>query len=365
METEFWDLPVEGPDFVDGQSRYTAAMFTRLHQIVATQTKGALYALGEGIVKRPVTAGEVTISTGRIVNIAECLAIARHSVKGPAILHQPSTTFGPLPANRGDDNPIYLFLVWEKTGLHDAWRDAAPIIIQHTAATYDGGVLLAKITTSSSAILAIDNSVKTYSGAGGLTDISDGSVTLAKLASDVTTKFNERPTSDEVDDKIEQALDGFENNTLIAGENITIIDAGDGTKTINATGSLTGTFESRSVEVTTDSLAPNESETITVTLGKYAKLALLQSDAAAWIRLYPSTAAQIADSGRTQNQYFEGDQLIFDYLSVDGPIDALLEAVDAFSREAPRTGDYPLTITNSGAISAAITVTLTFVTMEI
>jgi hypothetical protein len=366
MATQKWQLPVEGEELFEGISPYTATQITTLNRIVEAQTTGALDALGSGVIKRPATSFQVTAATGRDVTITAGMLIARHSVDGPCVLRlNAPLTFGPLEANRGSGNPIYLFAAWERTPLHNSLETNVMKWIVHDTNTYDGGVLLATIETNASSVVSIvdSRSFIELGGSGG--SVADGSITLVKLATEVLDKFSERPTSIEVDDKIAIALDGFENDTLIAGENITISDNGDGTKTVAATGDLTSTFSAQTVSVTTETLSPNESETVTVTLGRYAKLARLQSNAPAWVRLYPSEAAQVADAGRTQTEYFQGDRLVFDYLSVDGGINALLEAVDAFSTEAPRASTYPLTITNSGAVSAAITVDLQFIRLEL
>lgn len=157
MATFNFGYPVEGVDLIDGETTYTAAMFTRDWTVTDANLAGALKIIGPGVVRDTADSFKVTAGTGLSVSIAPGKAVLNHTTEGVAYveLNQLITLNGSyVPVNRSAGNPIYLFVVPEDVELKDGRPDFA---ISNTS-TYDGGVLLATITTNATTVTAVTDS---------------------------------------------------------------------------------------------------------------------------------------------------------------------------------------------------------------
>lgn len=120
------------------------------------------------------------------------------------------------------------------------------------------------------------------------------------------------------------------------------------------------------VPITTLSLADGESANVTFTGYKGYVLYKIQTDNAAWVRLYSSTAARTADSSR-----LEGDApspnsgVIAEVITTGDETILITPGLIGFSTELSPTTDIPCTVTNKSGVTTTITVTITALKIEI
>jgi hypothetical protein len=127
----------------------------------------------------------------------------------------------------------------------------------------------------------------------------------------------------------------------------------------------TGSFLRTTVTTTTALIANAASDTTqTLAIGKEATVLQLVTSAAAWVRLYASTAAQTADSTRLQTvDPAAGAGVLLDVLTTASLLTIVLSPpAIAFSSTGGTT--IPITVTNASGAAQAITVTLTLVPKE-
>ena len=129
--------------------------------------------------------------------------------------------------------------------------------------------------------------------------------------------------------------------------------------------SVSGLLGRSAVSVTTTSLAVNNSATATVTGFKGYALLSIQTSSAAWVTVYSSSAAQSSDSSRTiTTDPTPGSGVIAEAITASGTTQYFSPAVIGYNNDLPVTTSVYLKITNTGAASAAITVTLTMIKLE-
>lgn len=118
---------------------------------------------------------------------------------------------------------------------------------------------------------------------------------------------------------------------------------------------------------TTASLVAGASSTsVPITLGKTYKLLAIQTSAAARVRLYTTSAAQTSDLGRAiGTDPTSSAGVVLDYVTTGTSAYSLSPLVDGTSLESTPTASIPMTVTNTGSSSAAITVTLTWIKTEL
>lgn len=162
MATKNWESP---NNFLDGVTPYAAADIGRDNTIADMQTTGALESLGKGIYGG-VGSFAVTPATGLNVSIAAGLAIAIHSVYGPCALKTENTVgiLRAIPAN----STGFLFAAIDRSTGNDSRVTKVPAFIFSGSNVYDGGELLAQITTSGTAVTSVVDArtLKGQSGSG-------------------------------------------------------------------------------------------------------------------------------------------------------------------------------------------------------
>ena len=159
MGTRYFDLPRENEEIVDHVTEYTAAMFTKDHDQLDANLAGALFAIGEGVVPDPSNAMLVSAGTGLYINIVRGKAILNHSTNGPSFVYMESNvSYGPLPSS----DTTYVFVKQK-----NAIKDGVPDFIWQSADTYDGGILLATVTTGASTISSVTPNADRFIAMGG------------------------------------------------------------------------------------------------------------------------------------------------------------------------------------------------------
>ena len=115
---------------------------------------------------------------------------------------------------------------------------------------------------------------------------------------------------------------------------------------------------------TTASIANNATGTLNLTGGRAYVLYKIQSSAAAWVRIYTDAAARTADANREQGQdpgITSG--VIAEAITTDAETVVYAPAVNGFNDENPSTDVMPIAVTNLSGSNAAITVTVTKLTI--
>lgn len=356
-------------DYSNGQ-RYTDVEIERVHDLIETQMFGSLIAHlasgGAGVVPFPnADAWKVTAGAGLSVSVAAGAGICSHSQFDVVWMQTKAAT---TKSNLAASSILYLHAAVEGSVANDTRETGLPNFVVSSANTLPNALTLARITTNATGVVSIDDlrAMREIGSGGGLdaSQIGDGQVSnieysyLNGVTSSIQQQLDDRVLDMEVADL---AQDAFE-----AGDNVTFTPIAGNKVRISAAQDLTATLVSDAASVTTPMLAPGDETTVLVTLGKTARLNRCATSAPAWVRLYPSVAARNADSSRAMEQWYEGDDLVFDLLTQSGDLsDNLGGGVDAASTESPRLSTFPLVVRNMSATTQAITVTIQKMTLEV
>jgi hypothetical protein len=154
--------------------------------------------------------------------------------------------------------------------------------------------------------------------------------------------------------------------TLTAGTG-TAVSANSGTVTIwNTTPAVTGLQSRATVSTTTVSLTTGSSTTATVTMAKGYALYSIQANAGAWVTLYTSLATQASDVSRSiTTDPTPGSGVIAEAITTTSGTTNFTPAVYGYNLDPFVSTDAYLKIYNNGASTTAITVTLTYLKLEI
>jgi len=154
-------------------------------------------------------------------------------------------------------------------------------------------------------------------------------------------------------------------STLNFANNLTASVVGS-VATINASGGggvgLTNRLE---LPVTSGTLSSGATANLTITGYKTYAILRINVNAAAWVRVYTSTAARTADSSRLQTQDpLPGIGVIAEVITAGSALQLISPGTIGFSSESPATTSIPIAVTNLSGSTASITVTLTIVQLE-
>ncbi len=269
-----------------------------------------------------------------------------------------------------------------------------------SAETATGGVNL-RLTGSDS---ATDN-VKLTAGTNiTLTRNSADEITIdaAGTGGTASNSFSTITVAGQSDVVADSATDTL---TLVAGTNVTITtNDGTDTITINASGGgasalddltdvvITGTptdgqvlkYDSgtskwvngtdaggsslptrATLSGATSSLADGTVGPINITGYKSYMLLKVQTSAAAWVRIYVSEAARVADASRLEGtDPLPGAGVIAEVITTGAQTVLISPGTLGFNNEGPVTTNIPIRVTNKSGAEAAITVTLTALQLE-
>lgn len=117
---------------------------------------------------------------------------------------------------------------------------------------------------------------------------------------------------------------------------------------------------------TTASLAPNASETGTITLAKSYRLLHISTSRPAWVEIYTTAAAMTADASRTVDEDPATDAgLMLEYVTTSGMLSAPLSPlVDGYNAEAVPSSSISLRITNLDTASGTVALNLVWIETE-
>ena len=223
----------------------------------------------------------------------------------------------------------------------------------------DGEISSNIVTSDNEVVIANDNGHggSGYAGMLTLTNNSVGATNINKFI-----RLNNEGSFEMINDaytaNIFAVTDGGQTQLGAGG-----LRFNDGTTMTTA--SATPVISRATVATTTASLAPNASANATVTAAKGYFLYSIEVSAAAWVTVYSSTATRTADNSRTiSTDPTSGSGVIAEAITGAAGTQLFTPAVVGFSSEASPTSDVQLKITNNGATSTPITVTLTYLPLE-
>ena len=121
-----------------------------------------------------------------------------------------------------------------------------------------------------------------------------------------------------------------------------------------------------STNATTASLANNAAGNITITGWKSYMLLSIQTSAAAWVTVYTSSAARTADASRTiTSDPTPGSGVIAEVITTSATTQIFSPAVLGFSDEVSPSTDIQVKVVNRSGSTAAITITMKLVQLEV
>jgi hypothetical protein len=140
----------------------------------------------------------------------------------------------------------------------------------------------------------------------------------------------------------------------------------NGSNWVNGTDSTGAGGYTRAVLTgTTSTLADGAVGPVTITGYKAYALLKIQTSAAAWVRIYTSEAARIADASRVEGtDPTPGSGVIAEVITTGAQTVVISPGTIGFNDEGTPTTDIKLRVTNKSGSSAAITVTLTALQLE-
>lgn len=155
------------------------------------------------------------------------------------------------------------------------------------------------------------------------------------------------------------------NPTLAAGElgfetDTGAYKLGDGATAWN---SLSYQLAPRSSDSSVVTVASTATATDTLTLAPGCVLCSIQTNKAAWVRVYNSAAASSADSSRDrETDPAAGSGVLAEVITTGAQTVNLTPVVTGVNMESPATAVYPIRVTNDAG-TADVTVTLTYLTL--
>jgi hypothetical protein len=168
---------------------------------------------------------------------------------------------------------------------------------------------------------------------------------------------------------LQYALPAATTSTLggvkVDGTSITIV--GGVISASGSGGSGNGLVSRTSASVNSITLPAGTSGTYTITGFKGYALYSIQTSSAAWVTIYNSAATMASDAGRSiTTDPTPGTGVIAEAITTTGATQYFSPAIIGYSAETPTpTTAIPLRIYNNGSSSTIITVTLTFVQLEV
>ena len=203
------------------------------------------------------------------------------------------------------------------------------------------------ITRTNADVITITN---TGSGVGGS---GDGNTTYTISTADGSN------TSEKVIRLTAANPSSTDDVTLVAGTGIALSQASDKI-TIQQSNSRSG------LSATTATLSNDATGELNITGYKTYALLKVQTSAAAWVRIYSDNASRSADSTRSEGQDpAPGSGLLAEIRTAGAETQVITPGLIGWNNDSPLTDNIYMYVTNRSGSSAAITVTLTALRLEV
>ena len=156
-------------------------------------------------------------------------------------------------------------------------------------------------------------------------------------------------------------------STGTAGQVLTATgDDGSGNATGVAWTSAGGLLPRQTASATTALIGNNVAYNLSVVAAKGYVLLKIQTSHAAWVTVYTDSASRNADAGRTENtDALPGSGVIAEVITNGSATQVMTPGVFGFNNEAALTSDVLLKVVNKSGADAQITVTLTYIQLEV
>lgn len=156
-------------------------------------------------------------------------------------------------------------------------------------------------------------------------------------------------------------------STGTAGQVLTATgDDGSGNATGVAWSTPSGLAGRQTASATTALIGNNVAYNLPVVAAKGYVLIKIQTSHAAWVTVYTDSASRTADAGRTENtDALPGSGVIAEVITNGSATQVMTPGVFGFNNEPALTSDVPLKVVNKSGADAQITVTLTYIQLEV
>lgn len=187
-------------------------------------------------------------------------------------------------------------------------------------------------------------------------------IAMIKANSNFTELYN-RPVGDEGTGNFSYNYDDLFNKPTIPAD---IGDLTDNNNLLSNEGTGNSSLQSRStISGTTVSLASSATGNLNITGFKSYALLAIQTDRAAWVRIYANNATRSADVGRLETSDPAPDAGVIAEVITTGAQTVLVSpGALGYNFESTPTTTIPCSITNKSATAGTVTVTLTAVQLE-
>lgn len=187
-----------------------------------------------------------------------------------------------------------------------------------------------------------------------------GQVLLKSSSNDYETEWGTASTVASLDDLTDVVISGTPSDGQVLK-----YDSGT-SQWVNAEDATATIFARSSVSGTSSSLADSATGPINITGFKSYALLKIQVDKAAWVRIYTSEAARIADASRLEGtDPAPGAGIIAEVITTGPETIVISPGTIGFNDEGPVTTNVPCRVTNKSGTTTAITVTLTLIKLEV
>lgn len=194
-------------------------------------------------------------------------------------------------------------------------------------------------------------------GAGVPVGGSTGQVLIKSSGDDYDTEWGTASTVAAINDLTDVVITGTPTNGQVLKYN--------GSNWVNAADATSTIFSRSTASATTLELANGATGPINITGFKSYALLKIQTSAAAWVRIYTSEAARIADASRLEGEDpLPGAGIIAEVITTGAETVVISPGVLGFNNETVPTTTIPCRVTNKSGSTATITVTTTLIKLE-
>jgi hypothetical protein len=133
----------------------------------------------------------------------------------------------------------------------------------------------------------------------------------------------------------------------------------------SGTGGGSGLSTRIAASSTTGSLTANQSANLTITGYKSYALLKVQTNSAAWVRIYTNAAYRTADASRTQGtDPAPGSGVIAEVITIGATTQIITPGAIGWNDDSPASSSVYVAVTNLSGVTQTITVTLTMLQLE-
>lgn len=155
--------------------------------------------------------------------------------------------------------------------------------------------------------------------------------------------------------------------TIVFGDNLTVSAISSGIVTVTgAAGGGSGLSSRVSIAATTSSISVGSTANITISAAKSYLLQSVGVSTAAWVTLYTDTTSRTNDASRSEDtDPLSGSGVVAEIITSGATTQLMTPGVFGFNNDNTPSSNVYAKVVNKGASTQAITVTLTYVQLEV